>query len=484
MIAKTETTENNVIDINSVTEPEEAALESIGGDAHLSDMGNATRLAYLHGDRFHWCPALGWLFYDGKRWSPTDDVLVMQYARDVPRVLLEEAAAERLNAGRRKLLAEWALESEKASALSNMVRLLRSEPGIRVEQEYLDQDPLLLNLQNGTLDLRRGELMRHSPGDLVTKVANVYLDYEAKCPRWEKFLLEAMDGDTELVSYLQRWCGYLLTGRTSEQAFLFFSGDGGNGKGTFTETIAFLLGDYASPLSNTALTVRQGDASTNEWAALRGTRFAHCGEIDPGKTMDSALIKTLTGEDSISVRFLYREFFTLKPQFKIIYSANGEPRVRDNSYGFWRRIKHVPFRVKFDGSRKDARLKEKLKEEAEGILQWALAGLHEYLEHGMEEPEVVAAATREYRDEQSAVKLFVEDCTTRIQGYHLLLSELHQEYQLWARSNRERSLTNKRLRKELELMGYETMKGERGVRICDLALKKSATTENPSEDMG
>jgi len=466
--------ENNVISIESMVDPEENELAYLGSDAHLTDMGNAARLSFLHGDKFRWCPALGWLFFDGKRWKATDDVLIMEYARDVPQGLLEEAAAEKMHAGRRKALAEWALESEKRSSLSNMCALLRSEPGIRVPQERLDENPMILNLQNGTLDLRTGTLDKHSPGDLLTRVATASFREGAECPQWEKFILEAMAGDAELVGYLQKWCGLLLTGITKEQAFLFFSGEGGNGKGTFVETMAYVLGDYAAPLSGTALTVKQGDTSTNEWAGLRGVRFAYCGEIDPGKTMDSALIKTLTGEDSIAVRFLYREYFTLKPAFKIIYSANGEPRVRDNSYGFWRRIKHIPFRVVFDGARKDGSLKEKLREEADGILLWSLVGLCNYLEYGMEEPEVVSAATRQYRDEQSAVKVFMEDCTESVPGHSVLLSRLHAEYLKWSKANREKSLTNKRLLKELEQSGYQTLKGMRGITVLDVALSEES----------
>ena len=178
--------ENNVISIESMVDPEENELAYLGSDAHLTDMGNAARLSFLHGDKFRWCPALGWLFFDGKRWKATDDVLIMEYARDVPQGLLEEAAAEKMHAGRRKALAEWALESEKRSSLSNMCALLRSEPGIRVPQEQLDENPMVLNLQNGTLDLRTGSLDKYSPGDLLTRVANASFREGAECPQWGK----------------------------------------------------------------------------------------------------------------------------------------------------------------------------------------------------------------------------------------------------------------------------------------------------------
>lgn len=162
---------------------------------------------------------------------------------------------------------------------------------------------------------------------------------------------------------------------------LFLSGIGSNGKGRFVETIAKILGEYQRRSSPSALTVKFGDSCTNEWAALRGVRFAYVWEGlgNRGKTLDSALIKTLTGEDSLRVRYLYREYFTLQPCFKLIYSANGQPKVRDTSYGFWQPCKHVPFNVSFRDERRDPGLQEKLSSEASGILNWALHGLHQWL---------------------------------------------------------------------------------------------------------
>jgi len=441
------------------------------GEAHYTDMGNSQRLAFLHGDKLRWSPALGWLQYDGIKWQQVDDTVPAGLARKVPRFLLEEAAAETENPGKRQQLAEWALESEKASAISAMVRLLRSEPGIRVETEDIDSDPWLLNVENGTLDLRTLEFLSHSPGDLLTKVSGCRYNPEAKCPRWEQFLQEVMDGNNDLIGYLQRYVGYILTGLTKEQSFLFFSGCGANGKGRFVETVAALLGDYATPFSPGALIANRND-STNEFAALRGCRYTYCGEIEPGKTLDAALLKTLTGEDSMRVRFLYHEFFTLTPTFKVVYSANGAPKVRDSSYGFWRRCKHVPFNVSFPLEKRDKQLQEKLNEELEGILNWAINGLETWKKNGLQEPGIVTAATREYRDDQSVISCFLEEVTVKTQDPTLGMSlqKLHDYFSDWSKKNGERLISNRALKKELEALGMTTYKGNIGVMVQGIKL--------------
>jgi putative DNA primase/helicase len=235
----------------------EPGIADLLGDVRRTDVGNASRLAFLHGDKLRWSPSLGWLRYNGRYWETSDDVMVAGYARDGPRQIIEQAA-ESDEPGLRSLLCEWALESEKNSSIRAMVNLLKSEPGIRVESDALDRSPWLLNVQNGTLDLKTGKLLSHNPGDLITKMAGASFDPDAQCPRWERFILEVMDGDEDLAGYLRRFSGYALTASTKEQAFLFFSGIGANGKGRFVETLAHILGDYAAPLSPAALTVKYG----------------------------------------------------------------------------------------------------------------------------------------------------------------------------------------------------------------------------------
>ena len=438
-------------------------------DVRCTDCGNAERLAFLHGDRLRWSPSLGWLQFDNTRWRPVDETVVAGLARGVSNQLFKQAGEESDDAGRSSMLASWGLESQKASAIRSMVSLLRSEPGIMVDADDLDADPWLLNTGSGTIDLKTGRLRTHNPRDLITKLTGAAYDPEALAPRWTIFVNEIMDGDAELVGYLQRFAGYALTGDVSEQIFLFCSGSGANGKSVLLEVLASVLGDYATPLSPQALVVKH-DATTNELASLRGARLAYCAEIEAGKVLDAGLMKSLTGGDSFRVRHLYKEYFTLKPQAKLAYNANGQPRVRDNSFGFWRRCRHVPFNVSFTGERCDPRLREKLEAERSGILNWMLAGLRMWLESGLREPESVRIATSEYRDDQSVIRAFLDESTRNTPGLCVPLAELHTEYQEWAKRSGERGMTNRRLKRELEQAGLTTRKGVIGVLVEGLTL--------------
>lgn len=461
----TETTDETVTEL--VAEP---TIGELLGDVRCTDCGNAERLAFLHGDKLRWSPSMGWLQYGGARWRPVDEAVIAGLARGVSNQLFEQAGEERDDAGRSSMLASWGLESQKASAIRAMASLLRSEAGIMVDADSLDADPWLLNTEAGTIDLRTGRLRTHNPRDLITKLAGAAYDPEAVATRWAVFVNEIMDGDRGLVGYLQRFAGYCLTGDTSEQIFLFCSGSGANGKSVFLEVLASVLGDYATPLSPTALVVKH-DATTNELASLRGARLAYCAEIEAGKVLDAGLMKALTGGDSFRVRHLYKEYFTLKPQLKLAYNANGQPRVRDSSFGFWRRCRHVPFSVSFVGERCDPRLREKLEEEKSGILNWALAGLRMWRESGLREPEAVLIATSEYRDDQSIIRAFLDETTKSTPGLCVPLADLHAEYQEWAKRSGERGMTNRRLKRELEQAGLSTKKGMIGVLVEGLTLE-------------
>ena len=458
-------------------EPSDAELEASAlGEIHFTDAGNAQRLCHIHGDRMRWCSFIGWYSFNGKHWERVDDNVIVGLAKDVPVSMLEQAAVTEKEGLRRKL-AEWSIESETASALRAMASLVKSEPGIPISTDDLDADKWLLNVRNGTLDLRTGELLPHSSSDLITMIAGTDYEPDASAPHWERFIASIMVEDEAMIAFLQRFCGYVLTGCTHEQCFAFLSGGGENGKGVLTETLAALLGSYASSISQAAIMVKSGDNIPNEWASMRGKRLAYCGEVETSKTIDSALVKTLTGEDTMSVRFLRREFFQMRPVFKLLYSANGKPKVKDNSHGFWRRVRLIPFDATFPKGdpRRDPDLKAKLRAELPGILNWCLHGLSQWRIKGLDEPERVTGATEEYRDSENVVKQFCDDRTRRIPGHCVPLAKLHEEYVEWSKRNAERTLSSKALGKELESLGYVKYHGRMGKMVQNIAL--AATEE-------
>jgi putative DNA primase/helicase len=258
----------------------------------------------------------------------------------------------------------WRLTSADrgiAASLRAMVDLARSEPGIHVSPDDLDRDPWRLNVLNGTLDLRTGELEPQDPDDLITKLAPVEYDPEAKCVTWLGFLDRIMDGNQDLIDFLQRAAGYSLTGETTERVLFVLHGVGRNGKTTLLESLQAVLGEYAKVMAAEMLMARKNDGGIpNDVAALKGARLVTASEAEEGTRLGEAKVKQLTGGDTITARFLYGEFFSFRSEFKIWLATNHKPDVRGTDKAIWDRLPVVPFSVRIPDEEVDARLPQKL----------------------------------------------------------------------------------------------------------------------------
>lgn len=400
---------------------------------NLTDMGNAQRLARLFGDKIRYCKALGpWLVYDGKRWAPDALDAVQGYAKQVSRAIYAEAAEE-LDEERHKMLMNFARKCEAAHVINNMITLLPDEPGIGATVAAFDQDPFLLNVLNGTIDPRTEELRPHPPDDMITKLAPVKYDPDAKCPRWEQFLDEIMDGDSDLVAYLRRFAGYSLTSDTRERAWAFFWGQGSNGKSVFVKTLQGVLGDYAfAAPGSTFLQRKNDDGARGDIAMMRGARLVISGELREGR-FDSELLKHITGGDTVTARQMYRDFFQFVPECKIIVCGNNKPAVRDQTDSFWQRLHLVPFTRQFVGDDQDNTLSDKLKAESSGILNWALRGCLEWQRSGLNPPESVRDAVQAYRDDADLLGDFIETRCVLSPDAFVSVSKLRPEYVKYCR---------------------------------------------------
>ncbi|MGO9120492.1 MAG: phage/plasmid primase, P4 family [Desulfomonilaceae bacterium] len=408
---------------------------------NLTDMGNAQRLANLFGNRIHFSKHLGWLVYDGRRWAADNESRVQWFAKETVRQLYAEASLE-ADEDRRKALAALAMKCESASRIAAMVQLLPSEPGISVTHEMFDRDKMLLNVANGTLDLHSGQLRAHSPSDLITKLALVEYNPEAKCEGWEKFLLEIMDGNHELVSFLQRLLGYGLTGETKEQVWIFLWGKGENGKGTLLAAVANVLGDYAVNTPAETFLETSGGSIRNDLARLRGARLVTASE-PMGKKFDPAVLKSFTGQDPITARFLHREFFEYLPEGKLFFSANHRPDIRDTSHGFWRRVILVPFNRVFSGAEKDDSLRERLQAEASGILNWLIQGCLDWQASGLNAPEDIRLAVADYRSETDVLADFLDSCCETGPGQTVTVKDLFDSYKTYCEDKSVRKALSK-----------------------------------------
>lgn len=349
---------------------------------HTTDLGNAQRLVAHHGEDIRYCPDFKkWLIWDGLRWCFDEDGAVMRRAKDTVRSIYAETANE-TNDTRRAALAKHAVASESAGRLAAMVELAKSEAELVARSSEFDADPMLLGVGNGTVNLLTGGLWEPRREDYITKQAMTHYDPAAQCPLWLSFLNRIMGGDTEMIGFLQRAMGYALTGSAKEQCLFLLYGVGANGKSTFLNVIGELAGDYGANTPAESLMVQQNSGVRNDIARLRGVRFVTAIETEDGQRLAESLVKSLTGGDTISARFLYGEFFDFTPQFKLFLAANHKPVIKGDDYAIWRRVRLVPFEVTVPEGEQDRDLPEKLRAELPGILNWAIEGCHEWIAQG------------------------------------------------------------------------------------------------------
>ena len=420
---------------------------------NLTDAGNAERFRAHAGERFAYVHAWGsWLAYDGVCWQRDGSGAAVREALATLRTMAGESEKVPDEDHRGELL-KHALDSESSARLTAMLTL--GQAMLPISTDDLDRDPDLLNVANGTLDLRTGELRRHDRDDWLTRLAPVAFDGDAECPLWEAFLHRVMGGNQALITFLQRAVGYSLTGHTNEQILLLLYGVGANGKSTFLETLRAILADYSAITDFNTFMKRDSEGARNDLARLVGTRLVSAVEAEAGKPLAEALVKQLTGGDTITARFLFKEYFDFKPQFKIWLAANHKPNVRGSDHGIWRRIRLVPFTVTIPEAERDPRLTQKLAGELPGILAWAVRGCLAWREHGLGMPAEVLAATASYRDEMDRFGGFFDESCVIEDGAMVTAKDLYEAYQKWCEANGERARTKKALAMVLRERGFE-----------------------------
>lgn len=418
--------------------------EVSGTHFHLTDAGNAKRLVALHGENLRYCHAWKtWLYWDGKRWCRDESGKIMRLAKEtVQSIYLEASVAVEIS--ERTAIANHARKSESESRLRSMISLARSEPGLSVRPVEMDRNTWLLNVSNGTIDLKTGKLKTHSREDLCTKLAPVHFDESAVCPLWQEFL-GTITRDEALASFLQRAVGYSLTGETNERVLFFLHGAGANGKTTFLEAIRCMLGDYAQNTPFESLLIGRSGGARNDLARLAGSRFVTAQEVSRGRKLDESLVKQLTGRDTISVRFLYSEYFEFIPQFKLFLTANHKPIIDGTDNAIWSRIHLIPLDVTIPLAKQDKQLPGKLITELPGILAWALKGCLEWQAQGLDAPSKVTVATESYRNEMDIIGEFITARCSLSESATTLSRDLFGEYESWCRSEGIQSESQKKL---------------------------------------
>lgn len=422
------------------------ATDTVSALRSLTDVGNAARFGTRYKDELRYVPERGkWLAWDGQRWRTDDVGAVMERAKQVARDIYLEGDSQSDDQVR-VAIARHAKGSQQAPRLKAMVDLAQSLPDLVAPLASLDADDMLLGVLNGVVDLRTGKLRAANREDLLTRQAPARFDPKAKCPTFDAFLRTIFKSDKAMIAFVQRVVGYALTGVTDEQCLFFLHGHGANGKSTLLNVLLELLGaDYARQTpSETLMAKRRGDGAgaSGDLARLQGVRVTTANEIEDGSLLAESLVKQITGGDVVVSRFLYREHFEFRPEFKLFIAGNHKPIITGTDDGMWRRIHPIPFEVQIQPGQRDPKLLEKLKAELPGILSWAIRGCQIWQKRGLEPPPKITNAAKAYRKEMDVLGQWIDEECTVSANARWRASEAYVNYRFWAEQNGFKAMTS------------------------------------------
>lgn len=435
----------------------------------LTQDGAALIFAERHKDALRYCHDEGcWFNWTGSYWRRDNTKLAFEWARQLARELSEdESRKDRLVAS-------------TTSFAGGVETFARSDRALATTSEQWDRDPWLLGTPDGTVDLLAGKLRASNPDDCITRTTAVAPIEKADCPLWLKFLDESTHSDSELIRFLQQWCGYGLTGETREHALVFVYGPGGNGKSVFLNTVTRIMADYAATAAmDTFIASSFGDKHPTDLAMLRGARVVTASETEEGRAWAEARIKQMTGGDPISARFMRQDFFTYTPQFKLTIIGNNRPVLRNVDEAARRRFNIVPFVVK--PANPDRELESKLRAEWPGILRWMIDGCADWQAHGLTVPSSVKEATEAYFSEQDLMGQWIEDECEAVPGYQSLWDTSAILFDAWseyAAKAAEQPGNRKAFGQAMQRRGFEPGRKTGGTR-CFYGIRLKA---KPSRD--
>ena len=430
-------------------------MELKKGSIQFTDATNAARLAREYGRDIRYNSAWKkWIVWNGRYWQTDESgALVHEKGLEVVRGIYDELAKtddyrERIE------IEKYGMLSESVRRREAFVKAAQWNSELNISSDDLDPDPWLLNVQNGTINVLTGEFREHRQEEMITKIANAVYDPAADCPLWKQFIREIMNFKPELVNFLQTAAGWGLTGNIEEQTMFILFGSGANGKTTFLNTILYLLGDYAISTPTESFMKKSGDQNTNDIARLRGTRFVTTTEAEIGRRLSEPLIKKITGNDQMTARFLYGEYFNFTPTFKIFMATNHKPVIKGTDHGIWRRIKLIPFTTTIPQEKQDKSLEIKLKQEASGILNWLLEGTARWKREGLKAPDAIINATDEYRAEMDVIGNFLKERCVQGKEYSIRIRELYKAYAEWCDDNKEHAVSERFFTMRLKEMNF------------------------------
>jgi putative DNA primase/helicase len=435
----------------------------------FSDEALAIRFAAENAEKLRYVAAWSkWYVWNGKQWRVDDTKMAFNTVRKECR----KAARECNQDSAAKALAS-------AKTVAAVERLATADQRLAATTDQWDADPWLLNTPGGVIDLRTGELRDHQPSDYMTKMTAVEPD--GACPLWRKFLNRTFAGDAELIAYVQRVAGYALTGSTRDHAMFFGFGTGANGKSVFINTLSGILGDYHRTAAIETFTASKFDRHPTDLAGLRGARLVTAIETEEGRRWDEAKIKTLTGGDKISARFMRQDYFEFDPQFKLMMAGNHKPSLRSVDESIRRRMNLLPFTVTIPPEERDRDLPEKLKAEWPGILRWMIEGCLEWQRIGLAPPQAVRDATDAYLEAEDAVGAWIEECCHCDPQVWGSRRTLFADWNRWATGAGEYVGSQRRFIQALETRGFVSERRKIGRGFAGIELRPEPLGRWPGE---
>lgn len=446
------------------------------GSESFNDTGNANRMARLYGPDLRYIREtdtfIHWLDHC---WVPAG-VQILEYAKRTAAAVLAEGqamlASDDENIRKRGTdQVSYANRLHNLSLMKAMIELIK--PKVEIRTVELDADPMLVRVKNGVIDLRTQRYRDNRRQDLITSVCPVDYDPKAVCPTWERFIAEITCWDAELAAFFRRLVGYMLTGWTDEQLLFFFYGHGSNGKSTFIQIIQALMGSYATQINSDVLMANRSVGGPNaSLAKLPGKRLVVANELPEGGRFDDMLLKSMTGGDTLVARQVYgKHEIEFTAQFSLVIIGNHKPVIHDMSHGMWRRMCLIPFAARFSAEQADPTLPARLLAELPGILNWALAGVAEWQEHGLKRslPAAVVKANEEYREESDLLGEFLSGCILQPDAY-TPATALYQAFQTFACEGNEWRMTQRVFNKKMAERGFTKVRrdnkaGFRGISL-------------------
>lgn len=449
-----------------LTDPIKRATD--GCPLSMTDTGFAERFSFYHKDKAIFQSDAGvWLVWDGKRWNPDPKLIFMRdLGMKTAKTILEEIRAlpEHMKDAKKSCW-QFYVKSEGRDRINAGITLAASL-GMAKPLDVFDRDHYALNCANGTVDLKTGDLMPHKKEDFITKLSPVEYDENARDEMFSQFIKSTTNGDNDLEQYLQRACGYSLTGLNHEKClFIVYSEQTDTGKSSFVEGILAVAGDYGLSLDIETLLSGQHGHNTARYdlAKLQGVRVACVAESAAGREFSGEIIKRLTGGDKMRAREIHQSSVQFDQTHKLWICTNYAPAPTDGGdEATWNRLRRVPFNHQIPVEQRNPMIKRALADPSSqtcrALLTWAIQGVAMWLSsQRLGTCKAVEDSTAEYKSESDPLADFFADCCETNPLNQVTSQELYDAYTKWCADQKNKYVfSRQRIGRCLKLHGFRS----------------------------